>query len=79
MGCNCKTNQQISYLQRKYGDKQPKSKTTHIREMVSTTIKNILLIILMIPIVPIFGVFLLIRPIFTKKPIDIKKTFKINS
>jgi hypothetical protein len=78
MGCNCKTNQQISYLQKKYGDKIPVSKVTHIREMVSKTIKTILLVILMIPIVPIFGLFLLIRYFFTKKPINIKKTFKIN-
>ena len=79
MGCNCKANQQISYLQRKYGDNQPKSKATHIREAVSETIKTILLIILMIPIVPIFTIFLIIRYFFIKKPINIKKTFKIKN
>ena len=79
MGCNCKTNQQISYLQRKYGDNQPKSKSTHIREMVSIGIKNFFLILLMIPLVPIFGLILIIRHLFTKKPINIKKTFKISN
>lgn len=77
MGCGCKTNQQISYLQRKYGDKQPKSKATHIRETFFGGIKTLLLIILMIPIVPIFGAFLIIKHLFSKKPINIKKTFKI--
>ena len=77
MGCACKTNQQISYLQKKYGDKQPKSKATNIRNMVSVSIKNILIAILMIPIMPIILIFLICRHIFTKKPIDINKTFKI--
>jgi hypothetical protein len=77
MGCACKTNQQISYLQRKYGDKQPKSKSTNIRNIVSVSVKNILIFLLLLPIMPIIFIFLAFRHIFTKKPIDINKTFKI--
>lgn len=77
MGCGCKTNQQISYLQKKYGDNQPKSKTTRIRESFSVGMKTALLILLMIPIMPIIGLVLLVRYAFNKKPIDINKTFKI--
>lgn len=79
MGCACKTNQQISYLQRKYGTNQPQSKATNIRSNLSIGIKNFLLILLVIPLVPIVGLFLIIRQIFVKKPIDVNKTFKIKS
>ena len=77
MGCGCKTNKQISYLQKKYGEKVPQSKSTRMRKMFLGSIKNILLIILMIPVVPIFLIFTGIKHIFSKKPIDINKTFKI--
>lgn len=79
MGCGCKTNQQISYLQQKYGDKQPKSKKTHIKESISIAIQNILLVILVIPVVPIVAIVLILKHIFSKKPIDINKVFKIKS
>lgn len=78
MGCACKTNQQISYLQRKYGDKQPRSVRTNIREMFSIGTKKVLIGVIIIPILPIAVIFLAIKHMFTKKPINIKKTFKIN-
>lgn len=79
MGCGCKANQQISFLQKKYGDNIPKSKTTKIRETTSNAIKNVLLGVIMIPMVPIIFVCLVVRNFFTKKPINIKKTFKIKN
>jgi len=78
MSCGCKTNQQITYLQRKYGDNQPKSKTTHIRESVEYYVKSFLLFLVMIPVMPIIGLALLTRHCFSKKPINIKKTFRLN-
>lgn len=77
MGCGCKTNQQISYLQKKYGDKQPQSKSTKIREGFGNGVKTFLLVLLLIPIIPLVAIFLIVRHLFSKKPIDINKTFKI--
>lgn len=79
MGCGCKANQQISFLQKKYGNNVPKSKATKIRETTSNAVKNVLLGIMLIPIVPIVFVGLVIRHFITKKPINIKKTFKIKN
>lgn len=79
MGCGCKANQQISFLQKKYGNNIPSSKTTKIRETASNAIKNVLLAVMMIPIVPIVFVGLVVRNFFTKKPINIKNTFKIKN
>lgn len=79
MGCGCKANQQISFLQKKYGNNIPSSKTTKIRETVSNAIKNILLAVVLIPIVPIVFAALVVRNFFTKKPINIKNTFKIKN
>ena len=79
MGCGCKANQQISFLQKKYGNNIPSSKSTKIRETVSNAIKNILLAVVLIPIVPIVFSALVVRNFLTKKPINIKNTFKIKN
>ncbi len=79
MGCGCKANQQISFLQKKYGSNIPASKTTKIRETTSNAVKNVLLGVMLIPVVPIILVGLVVRHFFTKKPINIKNTFKIEN
>jgi len=77
MGCGCKTSQQLSYLQKKYGYKLPESKKTNIKDMFLGGIKSVFFIIFMIPAVPIVVIYLVIRNLITKKPVDINKIFKI--
>ena len=72
MGCNCKTVQTISYLNKKYGDNIPKSRGTQIRDKVGVIIKETALLVLIIPILPI----MMIGTVFTKKPVDIGKFIK---
>lgn len=78
MACACKVNQQLSYLEKKYGVKVPENKETHIKENIKLGIKNVLLLLLVSPILLIMLPFTLIKSIFSKgKSIDINKIFKI--
>ena len=78
MGCACKANQQITYLQKKYGDNIPQSKMSNIRGMVSVNLKTLLVFLILIPIMPIFLVYFIVKHLVKKeKAIDINKTFKI--
>lgn len=78
MGCNCRANKQISFLEKKYGENMPKSKITNISGKVIVGIKKIITTIILIPIVPVVGIFLILKNAFSKKStIDINKTFKI--
>lgn len=78
MACACKVNQQIAYLQKKYGHDIPKSKTSDIRGMVSMVMKEIGLFIVIMPFLPVMAVVLLFQIMFSKKkPLRIDKIFKI--
>lgn len=72
MGCACKVNQQISYLQKHYGT-NPQSKKTHIMENFS--LWRFLVVLLALPLMVIAGLFFL--P-FSRKPIKINKLAKIH-
>jgi len=72
MGCSCKTAQQVSYLNRKYGDHVPVSKASHIRDSVGVFLKESALLLLIIPFVP----FMAITAAFSRRPIDIGKFMK---
>lgn len=60
MPCACKVNQQLSYLQKKYGT-NPQSKKTNIRGNVGLRIRNVLALLLIIPLLPAFVVYILIK------------------
>lgn len=78
MGCGCKANRQISFLEKKYGENMPQSKTTNISGKIANGIKQTVTAIILIPLFPIVGVFLIGKHLFSKrKSIDINKTFKI--
>lgn len=78
MACACKVNQQLSYLEKKYGVKSPESKKTNIRELVGGKLQTLVLIIIMLPIVPVLLIISIFQSIFSKeKTIYINKIFKI--
>lgn len=74
MACACKVNKQIEKINKIYGTQE--TVKTDIRGLVSIFFKKILLFILNISLMPIFGVYLLIRKFFTNKPIVIDKFVK---
>lgn len=76
MACACKVNQQIDYLHKKYGDKQPQSKKTDIVSKIEVKLENGFIHVLLIPFIPFMAVYILWKTI-TKKPINIDKTFKL--
>jgi hypothetical protein len=76
MGCSCKVGQHISQIEKRYGvSAQPQR--TQIREYSKMLMKNGLLFLLALPFLPLMIVFVLLRRVFTKKPISIYKLFKI--
>lgn len=76
MACACKINQQITYLQKHYGTNQPQSKESNIRGMVGESTKKVLITLLLIPISPLMITYLIIRRLFSQKPISIGKFIK---
>lgn len=79
MACACKVNQEIEYLQKKYGHNMPKSKSSDIRGMVSGFFKQMGILVLAIPFLPVMLVGILVHLIVKKeKPIKIDKIFKLN-
>jgi len=61
MACNCKVSQNIDYLHKKYGDKVPQSKITNIRGKVEVGVKNFLLYLMTLPLLPLMAVFALVK------------------
>lgn len=79
MACACKVNQEIEYLQKKYGHNMPKSKSSDIRGMVTGFFKQMGILVLAIPFLPVMLVGILVHLIVKKeKPIKIDKIFKLN-
>lgn len=79
MACNCKVNQQITYLHKKYGHKIPVSKESKIRFTVREGFKNFLVYIIAILFTPIIFLYILYVTLFTKdKRISMKKVFNLS-
>lgn len=79
MACACKVNQEIEYLQKKYGHNMPKSKSSDIRGMATGFFKQMGILVLAIPFLPVMLVGILVHLIVKKeKPIKIDKIFKLN-
>ena len=75
MACACKVNKQIEKIHKIYGT-ESKRRETNIRGIVSIFFQKVLILILCIPLMPFFGLYLLIRKFFTNKPIVIDKFVK---
>ncbi len=74
MACACKVNQQITYLQRKYGTNVPKNKKTDIGFEISYFFKRVFEFIVVVITTPAMWLFTLFtRLVSKKKVIDINK------
>lgn len=75
MACACKVNQQITYLQKKYGTQMPKSGKVKYREPLTLKdlLNKFLLLLIGLILTPLIFIYLLFRPLWTNKPISIKK------
>ena len=74
MACACKVNQQLTFLQKKYGTNIPVSKTTNIRGKVRATFRKVVLAPFILIASPIIFVYVVLH----KGPITIDKVLKIN-
>lgn len=76
--CNCKVNQHITYLHKKYGNKIPVSKQTKIRFTVKEFFTKILIYLISILFLPIILMYILYISLFTKKKqTNIKKLLNL--
>ena len=74
MACACKVNQQLTYLQRKYGTNVPKNKQTTIGFEIGYFFKRVFEAIVVFVTYPIMALFTLFAKLVTrKKVIDINK------
>lgn len=80
MACNCKVNQQISYLHKKYGHNIPVSKQSKIRFTVREKLKNFLVYIIEILFLPIILIYILYKALFAKnKIVSMKKILNLSN
>ena len=57
MACQCKVNQQIDYLHKKYGDNTPENKKTNIRGSMLAAFENVVIFLLVLPLAPFMILF----------------------
>lgn len=77
MGCNCKVNQQIDYMHRKYGNKLPVSKKTEISFRIKEKAREFLVFLISLIFLPLMVLSVLYKTLFTKdKKISIRKIMK---
>lgn len=77
MACACKVNQQLSYMQKMYGNRQLNSSEpkTHMAEDIKAALHKVGMMILLIPLMPIMFVFLVSWKIVKKSPLKIDQLF----
>lgn len=75
MACNCKVNQKIDFIHKKYGDDLPKNKKTNIRGSVIAHLENLLINIAILPLYPFIGIYLIFK-LIDGKPIHMDKLVK---
>ena len=68
MACNCKVDQKISYIQRKYGPKGPQQKTTHMAMEWWELLQTLCVFLITVILSPILLFFVIGRVIFSKSP-----------
>lgn len=77
MACACKVTKYINKVEKRYGKHSWNDRQSNISGIISSTIKKMLMWMVVIPLTPIFMTFILVRNCFTKKPISVDKIFKI--
>ena len=77
MACSCKIDKRISEIQKTYGINNKQTVKTDIVGKIRIITKQMLLIFLCLPFIPFIALFIGLRGFFTKKPISIRKIFKI--
>jgi hypothetical protein len=77
MACACKVNKQIEKINKLYGNKKEQPKT-NIKNSFSIILYNILIYLLYIPLIPILSVYIILRKLFTNKPISLDGFIKRN-
>ena len=75
MGCNCKANEEIIKLQRKYGSKRNLTFNEKFRFYSEESVKMVILIILVIILFPLLCLGLLITALTGHGRINIKTIF----
>lgn len=76
--CNCKVNQQIDYLHKKYGHNIPVSKKTTISFSIKEWFRNLLISIVVVLFSPILLLQVLYVSIFRKdKAVSIRKLMSL--
>jgi len=69
MACNCKVNQQIDYITRKYGVGGPKQRTTHISMGFVDFFENLGAFLLTVILSPFLFIYIIGKLIFSKEKI----------
>lgn len=81
MACACKTNEQISYIQKKYGVKQPGQKETHFApDNIWALLKDVAVFLVVVVFSPLMLLYTIAHSIlFHGKPIDIARLFGLHT
>lgn len=77
MACACKVTKYINKVEKRYGKHSWNDRKSNISGMIGTAIKKTLTWIIILPLIPFFMAYILIRKRFTQKAISIDKLFKI--
>lgn len=77
MACACKVKQQLTYLEKTYGTKNVQSKDTRIADMIKMGFRKTVNVLICIPLLPVIGLFIVGRKIFTDSPMVIDKIFRL--
>lgn len=80
MACACKVNQQLEYLQRHYGTKEPRSSAprTHMSGNARIIVHKTLISVMLLILFPVMLLYMAVRMIFfRKKKLAIDKLFRL--
>lgn len=76
MACACKVTKHINDIHKHYGENKDTIKTD-IRGYIEIFLKKCLIVLICLPLFPLFLIFLTIRKIITNKPISISGFLKL--
>lgn len=79
MACACKVNQRINEIQKHYGVNNKKTIKTNISQKIKLVLKQGLIYTICIPLIPLMIVYIGFNTFFNKKPISLKKIFKLKN
>ena len=77
MGCNCKTNKRIAYLEKNYGVEKDVSVGEDIGFTVSEFFGRVITYIVLVLLLPLMCILLIVKLLSSKKEIDIAKLFRL--